>query len=199
MTVPVLKAFSEQYPDIKITFLTKGFLKPFFRNIKNVSVYEVDTKQKHKGVLGLWKLSRALKTLEVDAVADLHNVLRSKILKFFLLGKSFVQIDKGRAEKKALVSGENSIQLKTTHQRYADVFAELGFPFDLGQPSFPKAVSLSKNQKEITGEKTKKWIGIAPFAAFKSKMYPLDKMVDVIEALSKAHHIFLFVSGTRPA
>ena len=138
MTVPVLKAFAKQYPNIKVTVLTRGFFAPFFEDIPNVTVYIADVKGKHKGVLGLWKLSKALKTLQIDAVADLHNVLRSKILKSFLFGVKTIQIDKGRADKKALVSGESFQQLKTTHQRYADVFKRLGFPVDLSNPEFPE-------------------------------------------------------------
>ena len=49
----------------------------------------------------------------------------------------------------------------------------------------------------FVGEKSNSWIGIAPFAAFKSKMYPLDKMVDVIDALSKDYKILLFGGGEK--
>ena len=137
MTVPVLRAFTEQYPDVKITVLTREFFKPFFGDLQNVSVFNAEVNGKHKGVFGLLKLSKELKKLDIDAVADLHNVLRSKILKFFFFGIKVVQIDKGRAEKKALTSGQNVKQLKTTHQRYADVFEQLGFKIDLSNPSFP--------------------------------------------------------------
>lgn len=197
MTVPVLRALTEQHPNTKITVLTKGFLKPFFRDLKNVFVFEADTKGRHKGVFGLWRLSRELKKLDLDVVADLHNVLRSNILKFFLSGKQCIQIDKGRTEKKALISGESFKQLKTTHQRYADVLEALGLSINLEEPSFPKTVSLTDKEKTITGEKTTKWIGIAPFAAHKSKMYPLDKMLDVIDALSEDYKVFLFGGGEK--
>ena len=85
MTVPVLRALTQKYPDLKITVLTRAFFKPFFRDLKNVDVYSADLKGKHKGVLGLYKLSKELNTFKFDAVADLHNVLRSKILKLFLI------------------------------------------------------------------------------------------------------------------
>ena len=87
MTVPVLRAFTEQHPDVKITVLTKGFFTPFFQDIKNVSVFKADIKGKHKGILGLYRLSKELKARKIDAVADLHNVLRSNILKLFFFGK----------------------------------------------------------------------------------------------------------------
>jgi ADP-heptose:LPS heptosyltransferase len=197
MTIPVLRAFTEQYPDVKITVLTRGFFKPFFRDLNNVSVFPIDVNQKHKGVFGLFKLSKELKKLEIDAISDLHNVLRSKIIKLFLFGKKFVQIDKGRAEKKALISGQRFEQLKTTHQRYADVFEALGFKIDLSKPSFQKSQELSDKIFSVIERDNKTWIGIAPFAAHESKMYPLDLMETVIKVLSKEHKILLFGGGTE--
>lgn len=197
MTVPVLRAFTQQYPDIKITVLTNPFFKPFFRDLKNVEVYEADLKGKHKGVFGLYKLSKSLKRLNFNAIADLHNVLRSNILKYFLVSKKNVQINKGRAEKKALIKGKQFQQLKTTHQRYADVFTKLGYPVDLHQVSFPKRVKLSKMLKTYIPENGLPLIGIAPFATYKSKMYPLNKTEVVIKELSKTFNIILFGSKTE--
>lgn len=192
MTVPVLKAFTNQYPEVKLTVVTKGFFKPLFRDLPNVSVFEADIKGEHKGVLGLYKLSKALKKTGFDSVADLHNVLRSNILKLFFFGKKVIQIDKGRAEKKALVSGEQFEQLKTTHQRYADVFEHLGYPIELSNPKFSKPSKLNSNSLQFIGDDLKPMIGIAPFAAFKGKAYPLSQMQLVIESLSKNYKVVLF-------
>ena len=197
MSVPVLRAFTQQYPDVKITMLTRTFFTPFFRNSENVSVYHAEVEQKHKGIFGLWKLSKELKRLNIDAIVDLHNVLRSNILKFFLFRIKCVQIDKGRAEKKALISEKTFKQLKTTHQRYADVFENLGFKLDFSNPSFPEQSKLNDKTLVIVGVDTQKWIGIAPFAAFESKMYPLDLMKEVIATLSKTHKILLFGGGQQ--
>ena len=197
MTVPVLRALTTQYPQLKITVVTRAFFKPFFKDLKNVEVYAADLNKKHKGFFGLYKLSKELKKLKFNAVADLHNVLRSKILKFFFFGKKVVQLDKGRAEKKALVSGAQFQQLKTTHQRYADVFKALGFPINLLNPTFPKPTPLTEQLKQLTPNKADKIIGIAPFAAYKSKMYPLDKMEAVIAQLSKDYNIILFGGGAK--
>lgn len=196
MTIPVLRAFSEQYPDIKITVLTREFFKPFFRGLKNTTFLSADVEGKHKGFFGLFKLSRELKRLEIDGIADLHNVLRTKILKFFFSGIDFIQIDKGRDEKKALVSGKKFSQLQTTLERYTGVFEKLGFPIDLSNPTFPKRKELNHKTLAIVHEnRAFKWIGIAPFAAHKGKMYPLEMMEEVIEELSKEHQIILFGGG----
>ncbi len=195
MTVPVIRALLKQFPELKITVLTRGFFAPFFRGIDRVSVYNVDVKGKHKGVLGLFKLSRDLKALNIDAVADLHNVLRSNILKTFFLGRTFVQINKGRKEKKALITGQRFEQLKTMHQRYADVFEALGYKIDLTQPNFPQKNELATKLKDIVTDPLEGYIGIAPFAAFKSKAYAIELMEKVIIDLSKTHKIILFGGG----
>lgn len=197
MCIPVLRAFTQQYPDIKITVLTRRFFTPFFRDLPNVTVFPAEVKGKHKGVFGLYKLSKELKKLKIDAIADLHNVLRSHILKFFFLGKPCIQIDKGRVEKKALVSGEKFHQLKTTHQRYADVFHALGYSIDLSNPIFPKKTVLNQKIKTLIGSNSKITIGIAPFAAHEGKMYPLASMKDVIKTLSKDYKVILFGGGKK--
>ena len=123
--------------------------------------------------------------------------MRSKILKFFFFRTKCIQIDKGRVEKKALISGVIFKQLKTTQQRYTDVFVALGFNLELSNPSFPAQSILNKKTLEIVGTDTLKWIGIAPFAVHEGKMYPLDLMKKVIETLSNAHKILLFGGGQK--
>jgi len=197
MAIPVLRAFTKQHPNVKLTVLTRKFFKPFFRDLKNVTVFEADLKGKHKGFLGLYKLSNKLKKLEIDHVADLHNVLRTKILKVFFFGKTFKQINKGREEKKALVKGQKFEQVKTTHERYADVFRSLGYTVDLANPSFPDQTKLTEKTQALLGKDNKKWIGIAPFAQYQSKMYPLDLLERIILKLSKTHKILLFGGGKQ--
>ncbi len=203
MVVPVISALIHQYPDVKITVLTRSFFKPLFEQLPNVSVYEADVKGKHKGVLGLWKLFKALKTLQIDFVADLHNVLRSNILKTFfkLSGFQFVQIDKGRAEKKALTQASNKVfkPIKTTHQRYADVFGVLGYTLDLTSNVFLPKRELANKTIQLIVSDDKKLVGIAPFAAFEGKMYPIDLMEQVVSELSKLNsfQILLFGGGKK--
>ncbi|MEG3656127.1 glycosyltransferase family 9 protein [Arenibacter palladensis] len=203
MTVPVISALLEQYPKVKITVLTRAFFSPLFSELNNVTVYEADVKGKHQGIFGLWKLYKELKGLHVGMVADLHNVLRSNILRlFFRLGSiPFVQVDKGRAGKKALTSLTHKVfePLKTTHQRYADVFGKLGMPIDMEKANPLPKRAIAPSTKELLKGKEQKWIGIAPFAAFEGKMYPLDLMEKVVHSLNKTcgYKILLFGGGER--
>lgn len=203
MTVPVLRAVLTQYPEIKITVLTKAAFKPFFKNLPRTTVFVADVKGKHKGVIGLYKLYTALNKLSLTHLADLHNVLRSKILMgyFVFSGIRNAAIDKGRAEKKALVRAKDKIfkPLKTTHQRYADVFRKLGFPVDLTDPIFPGKTKLPKKILDIVSTDHNYWIGFAPFAKHPGKMYPLDLVKKVLKKLSanKKYKIVLFGGGER--
>ncbi len=202
MAVPVLSALEKQHPTLKISVLSKPFLKPLFVDLKNVTFFAAEVDGKHKGFFGIYKLFTELKSLNIDAVADLHNVLRSKILRtFFKLSSAKVSfIDKGRSEKHALTQAKNKVfkQLKSTHERYADVFRNLGFKLDLSAPEFPPKKELSSEILKITGIKNTKWIGIAPFAQYGSKMYPIDLMEEVIAELSKQPvKIMLFGGGQR--
>jgi len=186
------------YPNVKITVVSRAFLKPIFQNIPNVSFYTADVKGKHKGVFGLFKLYKELKKLDIDLVADLHNVLRSNILGtyFKLGGYKICKINKGRAEKKALTKTAGKIfkQLKTTHERYADVFSELGYNIDLTKEDVLPQLKTTKKVDLFIGKMKKKLIGIAPFAAFDGKTYPTAQMETVIAKLSetKQYKIVLF-------
>lgn len=201
MLVPVLQVLKKTYPNVKITILTRRFLKPIFdKELTGIDIHfhEVDTKGKHKGINGIFKLSKELKKLNIDAVADTHNVLRSKMLKTFLFGIKKATIDKGRKEKKALINHTNFKQLKTTHERYADVFRSLGFKIDLSTHQFPTKPKLPNlDFIQHIAETGKKWIGIAPFAQYKGKMYPLFMMEKVIVELAKTKQLFLFGGGQK--
>ncbi len=200
MSIPVIRALTEKHPECKITVLSKPFFKPLFDKIPQVSFFAAQVNTKHKGILGLFKLYRELKKENITHVADFHNVLRSKILRtlFIFNGNPCICINKGRTEKKALTRTKNKIfkQLKTSHQRYAEVLNKLGFNLDLSNPTLIEKKKLSEKITIITGLKTDTWIGIAPFAAFKGKVYPLQLMEEVIkEMASKGFKIFLFGGG----
>ena len=200
MTVPVLRAFAKQFPDVKITMVSRPFFKPFFEGIPNLSFFEFDDKKRHKGFLGLLRLFLDIQKLNVDAFADLHNVLRSKVIRnlFAFNGKKTAFTDKGRAEKKALTRPENKIfkPLQPMVERHIETFEKLGFSIDLSSPNFPEKAGLSDEILKISGKKENyNWIGIAPFAQYQSKVYPADLMQEVIIELAKNNNFKILLFG----
>jgi ADP-heptose:LPS heptosyltransferase len=203
MTVPIINGLTQKYPHLHITVLTKKPFMPIFDGLERVTVLEADVKKRHKGLMGLWRLYQELKPLQFDAVADLHNVLRSRILKKYFAFERipFVQIDKGRREKKALTRSRNKVfqPLRTTHERYADVMAQLGFPIDLSEAKPLARLPLSEKVLGLVAQDTKKWVGVAPFAAHEGKMYPLELMEKAISELDNTnkYKILLFGGGAQ--
>lgn len=188
MTVPVLLALVDQYPDVKITVVSRSFYKPIFDRIPNVSFLSAHTHHRHKGFIGIYRLYRDLKGRNVNLVADLHNVLRSKILRIFftLSGCKGAATDKGRKEKKALTQLQTKeiSPLETMIERHVHTFNKLGLSLDMSQPWLLPKRALSDQITNLLGHKQAEWIGIAPFAHYKSKTYPLDLMQKVVRILA---------------
>lgn len=203
MTVPVLIALTSTYPQLKLTILTKPFFAPILAEIPNVTVHNAEVKGKHKGILGLWKLYKELKSSKFDGVADLHNVLRSTILKQFFRFQNipFAQIDKGRKEKKQLTDATNKVfePLRSTHLRYVKVFEKLGLPITLKKMHVLKSIEIPALTSKKIGLKELPIIGIAPFAAFAGKEYPLSLMQEVLAELNRidTYQILLFGGGEK--
>lgn len=185
MTIPVVNEFIQQNPYVKITFVSREKFRPLFIDSPNVDFYVADLEGEHKGVWGLYRLYKELRELDVYAVADLHNVLRTKILRKYFCSHpiKFAVIDKGREERKALIRKENKIRksLKPVTERYADVFRELGFEMELTH-RLPQNNSIKENA-----------IGIAPFAMYEGKMYPIEKMRSVaLKIAENGTKVYLF-------
>ncbi|SMC31955.1 glycosyltransferase family 9 protein [Moheibacter sediminis] len=185
MTIPVVNEFIKQNPYVKITFVSREKFKPLFIDSPNVDFYVADLDGKHKGVWGLYRLYKELRELDIYAIADLHNVLRTKILRKYFSSHAikFAVLDKGRDERKALTRKENKIrkQLKPMTERYADVFRELGFELEL-----PHTLIQNNSEKENA-------IGIAPFAMYEGKMYPIEQMRSVaLKIAEKGLKVYLF-------
>ncbi len=203
MTIPQIYSVCQAYPDTTFVVLTQRVASSLFMYAPiNLQVYIADVKARHKGVAGLWLLYKELSALGIDAVADLHDVLRTKILRrlFRMAGKTVSIIDKGRAEKKRLTRRRHKElrPLKPMAERYADVFAALSLPYT------PRFTSLYPDGKGDAGlfshitppkETGKLWIGIAPFAKHEGKIYPVEEMERIVDLLSRHERLHLFLFG----
>ncbi|KAA6307468.1 hypothetical protein EZS27_040862, partial [termite gut metagenome] len=202
MTIPVIYSLAVQYPQHEIVVVSRPVLESAFRMLPdNVSLFCADLKGKHKGLSGLNTLFRQLKEMNFDYVADLHNVLRSQYLRFRfkLSGVPVAVIDKGRAGKKRLVRHHQKVfeNQRNSFHHYSDVFGHLGFPLLVDFSSIYEDRKGDFSQiRQITGEKeSTKWIGIAPFAKHKGKIYPLEWQEQVVAHFSKDLRVKVFLFG----
>jgi ADP-heptose:LPS heptosyltransferase len=193
MTIPVIREVLAQHPGIQITYVSTGFVAPLFAGIDRLQFIAADLKGTHKGLRGLYRLSKTIKAAgKIDAVADLHEVLRTKVLRNLLrfTGARIAVLDKGRKEKAELtrVNGKKLHPLKPTVVRYAEVFARLSFPVVLHHPQF-------KVREKIADRKIR--IGVAPFAKHAEKRYPLEKMEAVVALLDADGDKEILLFGSR--
>ena len=186
MTVPVLTEFLEQNPGVEIVMVSRENFKDLFEGIPNLIFKGVDI-DVYSGFFGIRKLAKELtKDFKPDYIADLHDVIRTKILSrvFKMRGYKVFIINKGKEEKEHLTNIRNLEKkpLKRNTERYADVFREMGFP-----------VKLSYQYRAVSTEKS--GIGFAPFAQHQGKMLPLEKSFELAKILSKKHKVYFFGGG----
>lgn len=82
MTVPVIYSAAKANPTDSFTVLTQAFLIPVFINRpKNVNVIGINTKSTEKTLAGLLRFASALVKYDFDMVLDLHDVLRTMIIR----------------------------------------------------------------------------------------------------------------------
>jgi len=201
MTVPVIASFAKQYPDVHITMLSDPRFAGMFAGIKNIDFIGVDTKKEYNGFWGIFSLFRYLTSgNRFDAFIDLHDVLRSKILRtlFRLKNVPVFVIQKDRKEKKELTRSENKklVPLKSSIKRYQEVFEKAGFDFSLDfQGLFSKEMNLPENIRLFLGKKEGKWLAIAPFAQHAGKIYPVEKLETVVDYFLKKEGIKILLFG----
>lgn len=193
MTLPVIDSFCRAYPQIEVTFLTSkpgaAIAQSVLHN-SNLRLHPINKKD-YSGLAGMNRLYREMKSLQFDAVADLHSVLRTMWLdwRFRLSGIPVRTIDKGRKEKKSLVNHQQIQQLRSGFSRYLEVFERLGFSFTV---DYDGAAGRTYQTSQSIA------IGIAPFAQHQGKIYPLPLMHQTIQLLlDQLPHLHIYLFGGK--
>lgn len=205
MAAPIVASVCKANPDVRFTFLSTPLFEPFFEKLPNFTFIGTSIRREKSGLPGLWRLFRSLRRKggtpespgKFDCVVDLHDVLRSKVLRSFfrLSGVRVSVIDKGREAKRNLVAGVDRRQLTRTTERYAEAFRRAGLAVPDAQfvreaPDLPHiALPVAAHRKD------EMWVGISPFAQHKAKMYPPQSMIKVIEGLLAQPNVRIFLFG----
>lgn len=196
MTLPVIEKLRRENPDTGITILTSKIVMPLFYHLPDINVIGWDLAKEGSFKDLFPQFRRLRRERHYDVVIDLHDVLRTKALRwlFAIWGSKVYTIDKGRREKRDLIRKKSFVQLKSTIQRYRDTLSQAGLTVDQAAPQLEKKkMPLPKSILEIVGEKEGTWIGIAPFAKHIGKTYPLEKMERVMDLLAVDETISFFI------
>lgn len=192
LTIPVLHALNLHHQDVEVIMLSKPQFESIFQPL-NVTFIGADLKGRHKGLIGLKSLSKEIiKDYAPDKMVDLHDVLRTRILRrmFAVHGLKSTAIDKGRKEKKQLTRRANKVYSALPHTvtRYQQAFAEAGIhiPLNLDSPELPEYHSVLADSAWAEMNLSNSTIGFAPFAAHKGKTWPLAQSEDLLNKMLDA-------------
>jgi ADP-heptose:LPS heptosyltransferase len=203
MTLPVVYDACHSSPDTEFFYLTRPLPANLFVNPPaNLRVLTVG-KEDSTGVGAILRLAIKLKhDLRIDVMIDLHDVLRTQLLRSFMWvrGVKVCRLHKGRGEKAKLTRKNRKVmrQLTTGDERYRRVFISAGIPL---LNTFTTLYGNGKGDESLFASATmpkkggERWIAIAPFAAHKGKIYPMDKMRQVVDSLALCEGVKLFLMG----
>ncbi|MDE6266657.1 MAG: glycosyltransferase family 9 protein [Muribaculaceae bacterium] len=206
MAIPVLYSAARCYPDVEFIFITRPAMTSMFVNAPvNLKPVGVDLKGKYAGTTAMWHLFKDLRReYGFEAFIDLHDVIRTQLLGLFcrLHRIPVRRIRKGRRGKRALTrrTGKIMLPLTSSRARYRGVFYAMGLPLEerfdglFGRSKAPVDMLPDFARSHSEGER---WIGIAPFAAHKGKIYPKEMMERVVEELASdtRNRLFFFGGG----
>jgi ADP-heptose:LPS heptosyltransferase len=200
MVRPCIIAMQAKFPGVEIDLLTKPQFRELFDDLDNVQFIDADYEGKHKGATGLLKLAKFIhQNYDINQVVDLHDVVRSKIIRTYFKTKGIPVhvIDKNRKAKKELVKGKSKRALLHAILQYAAVFKEAGFDLSdhLSNPTLKKNSTLPKGF-ELT-EPTLLRIGIAPFAKHALKIWPIQQMMGLMKLISEKYPSHFYLLGGR--
>lgn len=206
LTIPFVYSYCRSNLGMHFLMVTRKPLQNIFINTPaNLTVIGIDTTADYKGLCGMRRLLRELrKDYNIKAYADLHDVIRTKYLRKLtsLSLISTAHIRKGRFGKWRLTRKHNKKlhELIPTIERYERVFKRLGifsrpgFDYIFGPDGAPDS-ACPEIARRGNGDDGLKWIGIAPFARHKGKIYPPELMEKVLEILSQQPDVRLFLFG----
>ncbi len=240
MTAAAVREFAAAHPQQEFTMVSRPLFAPLFTGTANISFIPADFTGRHKGLRGLLRLFDELRRTRPAVVADMHDVLRTKILRclFRLSGVPVKVLDKGRREKRQLTRRRHKKlhPLRTMHQRYLNVLSASGevkgkrvkgerVKVENGELIASSASGLlamtieneNSNNSQLSTLNSQltsrhpsppnllvsqslslsvsKKVGIAPFAKYKEKIYPLDRMERVVARLAEIDNVEIFLFG----
>lgn len=183
MTLPVIYSVARQYPEVEFTLLTRPFFQRLFiAPPSNLNFEEF----KDTSFGGLLRLIKKLRRGRFTAVADLHDMLRTRLIRASVGARKVETVDKARSKRRELTVGKSREFQPSYIERYRQVFARLGYEAELTFRSL------------FADDAPRAGIGIAPFARYATKTYPPEQMEEVARRLTeRGEAVFLF--GARGA
>ena len=187
---PIFQNIKESHPDWHISLLTKDIYQPIFEN--NPYLDKIIPFEKDRGVISYIKEVRKER---YDIIIDLHNKVRSNLIRAFSGAKSRIRYRKDILRRRFMLwgMGKNRGVIPSVVDRYLEPLEEIGI---IIRKILPR---LYLNERErvwaenLLPNSKGKWIGLNPGARWQTKEWVLENYIELIERLRrKNYNIVLF-------
>lgn len=198
----ILRALRKSYPETKVAIVTA----PAYRSLVEGEGAEFIACPA-RGVSGLWRAASALRRGGYRSLADLQGSVRTFMLRVALMLRTFFGsktrvVDKARQSRKMMTRKFRKVLLPNAFstERYRLTLEKLGFA-NLMLPenpigSFKRENAVPEQLAPALGEKSGAWVGYAPFADTRGKMFPTttsDKLVALL--VERFERVVIFGGG----
>jgi len=190
---------SSVFPELKKRGIKADLLtfKPFGELFKGQPfinrVIEVE-KEELKGLKEIRKLAESL--TDYDFAFDLHDVLRTKILRHFLKCKIFTYRKRGLLRRLMTVFKPLKAKWLFVPKLYAEPFKKIGVEIENPRP-YLKVDRQSLKKVEKLLPKGKEVVVLAPGARWPNKEYPIERFKRITELLHKEGFKVVALGGEK--
>jgi heptosyltransferase-2 len=202
LTSPLLRVYRQAAgKDARVDFVVRKEYAELVQSCHHLSIiheYDVAT-----GYKGLQALARKLREEQYDLVIDLHDSIRTKLLRVACKAGDTVVMDKRKFERWLLVNLKRNAysDALTVAERYIETVAPYGIVND------DKGLEIfipDTTQFEVSGKIAKlrlnqfeKVIGICPGSKHFTKRWQREKFAEVAVRTAKEHHAKVLLFGGR--
>ena len=186
MLIPLLYAVARANEQHEFILLTQPFFtEPLLDAPDNVEGMAIDIRRgEERSFLGLLRYARRLRHEHFDAVLDLHDVLRTKVL------RSILRLTK------------DLTPLPPMWSLYQQVFRSAGLSVPEAIPPVAIHPTLRATFERLHPELTQPTpgrlrLGIAPFASTRAKTYDPELMQEALRLIEESERFEIFLFGSR--
>ena len=196
MATPVLRALREQRPDAHIV----GIIHPGHDELlEGTSWFDEMVVVKSKGIVGPWRIGRALKRRKVQAVLILPNSFRSAL--GARLSQASTRLGYCRDGRSFLLNPAIPLEQATEPIPAVRYYGALGCAA-LGVCTIDEHMELAVTDEQqaagdsILSDMKGSFVLLNPGASKASKRWPADQFAAVADALAKSHQLTMLVNGS---
>ncbi len=195
----VTASLRRAFPEMRITVATKAEYRDLFRD--TVGADFIVSSAGGRGT-GWFALLHEILRSGARYVADMEDSAATRFLRPLLrlsgIRVAVAENCSGRLHEMTRRSRKVRTPLPHITERYRDTLRRLEFEFPLVCRTPRAAIPLPPAVAAVTGPKQGVWIGVAPFAKHKGKIYPIpltDRLIGMLN--SRYEKVFILGGGTH--